>query len=74
MPIAKISGQGLSAMAVSVAVLWGCLAAQRIIVYQVNQEVRRTLQDMRYRQMKARPHSPSATAPVAVAGDRFPIG
>jgi len=30
MPIVKITGQGLSAIALSVALLWGCLIGERL--------------------------------------------
>jgi len=32
MPIAKITGQGLAAIAISVALLWACLISERTIV------------------------------------------
>ena len=32
MPIAKITGQGLLAIACSVALLWGCLIAERVVL------------------------------------------
>jgi hypothetical protein len=31
MPIAKITGQGLAAIAVSVALLWACVIGQRVL-------------------------------------------
>ena len=34
MPIAKITGQGLAAIALSVALLWACLIGERLLVSQ----------------------------------------
>jgi hypothetical protein len=34
MPIAKITGQGLAAIALSVALLWTCLIGERLLVSQ----------------------------------------
>ena len=34
MPIAKITGQGLAAIALSVALLWACFIGERLLVRQ----------------------------------------
>ena len=34
MPIARITGQGLAAIALSVALLWACLIGERLLVSQ----------------------------------------
>ena len=74
MPIAKISGPGLAAIAASVAALWGCLAAERIIVSQANREIHRTLWDSRYRPAKSSPRTPAPNVPAAAGIHRFPLG
>jgi len=43
MTIAKISKEGLTAIAVLVAILWGCYALERHSLRQANYELRRTL-------------------------------
>ena len=47
MPIAKITGQGLFAIACSVALLWTCLFAERVIVHRAAGERRQLLQEMK---------------------------
>jgi len=64
MPIVKITGQGLSAIALSVALLWGCLIGERVILRNANAERIRTLRDLDERQRR-RPIPVSAPAPVA---------
>ena len=38
MPVAKITGQGLLAIALSVALLWGCLIDARFLVRRASQQ------------------------------------
>ena len=52
MAIAKISGAGLSAIAVSVALLWGCLISERVIVRQANLEMSQTLREVRLMRLR----------------------
>jgi hypothetical protein len=46
MSLAKITGPGLAALALSVAALWGCLISERVIVRQAEQERTRVLRDL----------------------------
>jgi len=46
MPIVKITGQGLSAIALSVALLWGCWLEERSLVRQDYIERARVLRDL----------------------------
>jgi hypothetical protein len=46
MPIAKITGQGLLAMAFSVALLWVCLIGERVMVNRARQERVRLMQEI----------------------------
>ncbi len=66
MTIARISGPGLAAIAVAVALLWGCLVAERLIVRRANYEAGRTLRDMRT--LRLRQH----TEPASVPAPRIP--
>ena len=38
MPVAKITGQGLLAIALSVALLWGCLIGERVLVHRASEQ------------------------------------
>jgi autotransporter translocation and assembly factor TamB len=46
MPVAKITGQGLNAIAFSVALLWSCLIGERIMVQRAVAERVRVRQEM----------------------------
>jgi hypothetical protein len=46
MPIVKITGQGLAVIALSVALLWGCLVAERVAARQAFSERARVLRDI----------------------------
>jgi hypothetical protein len=60
MAIAKLTGQGLTAIALSVGLLWGCIIGERLIVQHANVETTRTLRELRLlRQQRD-------SAPVAV--------
>jgi hypothetical protein len=48
----EITGQGLSAIAILVALLWGCLVGEQIIVRRANREVRQALHQVRVLRMK----------------------
>jgi hypothetical protein len=59
MPIAKITGQGLAAIALSVALLWACFISERLTVRQaaaLQSRVMRELQQMQ-RNRRAEPAS-----------------
>jgi hypothetical protein len=46
MAIATITKQGLAAIAILVAILWGCLVSERLTVERANQEMGRVLREM----------------------------
>ena len=60
MPIAKITGQGLMAIAFSVALLWFCLISERVMIKRARQERVRLLQDIERLQHRQRPQPVSA--------------
>jgi hypothetical protein len=61
-PIAKITGQGLAAIAVSVGLLWTCLVAERMTM---NRAVVRRAQLMReLRQLQQRNRTVPASTPL----------
>jgi hypothetical protein len=62
MPIAKITGQGLAAIALSVALLWACLVGERMTL---NKAVVRRAQVMReLKRMQIRHQTQPASIPV----------
>ncbi len=64
MAIAKITGAGLTSIAVLVAVLWACFLGEHLIVQHANREFARTMTEIRLLQ-KRRVMPVSAPAPVA---------
>jgi hypothetical protein len=62
MPIAKITGQGLGAIALSVALLWACLIGERLLV---SQTLAQRAQVMRELHQMQREHG---TQPVSTPG------
>ena len=72
MTIAKITGQGLAGMALSVTLLWSCLVGERIILNHSVAERAQVMRDLRRMQVQHRtepastpmplvPHRPSTT-------------
>ena len=63
MPIVKITGQGLSAIALSVALLWGCVIGERLTARRAFLERAKVLRDIS-RMRRRQPTQPvSAPAP-----------
>jgi hypothetical protein len=71
MPIAKITGQGLYAMAFSVALLWTCLIGERVIVQRAVAERTRVLHEIEQLQRQRRPMP--VTAPMPARERRLPL-
>jgi hypothetical protein len=63
MPIAKITGQGLAAMALSVALLWGCVIAEGVLERRAFAERARVLQELQLLQRSTRPEPVSVPIP-----------
>jgi hypothetical protein len=63
MAVAKITRQGLTSIAILVAILWGCLFAERYLTRTSQIETYRSLRQIRY--LKLRRHVEPATQPVA---------
>ena len=66
MPIAKITGQGLAAIALSVALLWACFVGERLIVKR--SAIRRAQVMRELRQMQLRYRTEPASTPVRPRG------
>jgi len=62
MPIARITGPGLAAIAVSVGLLWTCLVSERLTI---NNAVARRVQVMReLRQLQLQNHTEPISIPM----------
>ena len=65
MPVAKITGQGLFAIACSVALLWGCLVGEQVMLRHATTERVKVFREMEHLQHKPRPTPVSAPGPAA---------
>ena len=68
MPIAKITGQGLAAIGFSVALLWGSVAADRLMTRQAFTERARVMRQVESLQRRQRPLPVSAPVPHRLHG------
>ena len=66
MPIAKITGQGLAAVALAVALLWGCFIGERLMVRQALAQRAQLMRELHQMQRERR------TQPVAAPTQRAP--
>ena len=64
MAIAKITKTGLAGMAVSVAVLWGCLISERYVVQRAGMERARALYNLERLRQGRQPQPVSMPRPV----------
>ena len=71
MPIARISGPGLAAIALCVAALWGVVIAQRIAARKAIDERARVMQEIRLLQQRRSPEPVSSPVPFRRAPRRM---
>ena len=64
MAIAKITREGLVSIAVLVAILWGCILAERILTRNTALETYRVMRQIRYLQFKRRIEPASRPVPT----------
>jgi hypothetical protein len=62
-PIIKITGQGLLTIAVSVALLWGCIIGERLTARRAFSERAKVLRDISRMRRRRRAQPVSAPAP-----------
>jgi hypothetical protein len=74
MPIAKITGQGLSAIALSVALLWGCVIGERVTARRAFSERAKVLRDISRMRRRERSQPVSAPAPFIPHRARMAAG
>jgi len=74
MPIIKITGQGLSAIALSVALLWGCLIGERVAARRAFSERANVLRDISRIRHRQQTRPVSAPAPFLPHRSRVAAG
>jgi len=75
MPIAKITGQGLAAIALSVALLWACFLTERLTVKHAAAQQATAMRELRRMQVRQRGTEPvSAPKPRAPRPARVTVG
>ena len=75
MPIAKITGQGLAAIALSVALLWACFIAERLTVRNARVQHAQVMRELRQLQRQRRGTEPVLSpAPRVVRPERVFVG
>ena len=75
MPIARITGQGLAAIALSVALLWACFIGERLMVRQALAERAQLMRELHQMQRESRSTQPvSAPAPIGPPPSRVTLG
>ena len=74
MPVVKITGQGLSAIALSVALLWTCLLAERHLVHRAEFQRAQTLEEIRRLRRRVAPQPVSVPMPHLTPGARPALG
>lgn len=74
MPIAKITGQGLASIALSVALLWGCFISERVIVRHATVRRAQVMRELHQLQRNRRAEPVSAPVPPALRPSRVTVG
>jgi len=66
MPVAKITGQGLTSIAILVALLWTCVIGERVLLTRTNAsaaQVMRAVRELRLKNRREPASSPAHPAP-----------
>jgi len=74
MPIAKITGQGLAAIGVSVALLWGCVIGQRSMLREAYSERVRVMREVQLLHLRQQPVPVSLPAPHRAPRSHTTVG
>ena len=74
MPIAKISGQGLAAIALSVALLWACFISERLTVKQAAAQQARVMRELHQLQRNRQAEPVSSPRPHVSRPPRVTVG
>jgi hypothetical protein len=74
MPIARITGQGLAAIALSVALLWACFIGERLLVRQTLQRQAQVMRELQQMQRDHRAEPVSSPAPHRTSPTHMTLG
>jgi hypothetical protein len=74
MPLAKITGEGLFAIACAVLLLWVCLISEHVMLRKANAERVRVLREVEQLQRKTRPIPVSAPLPASLHRSFLTVG
>ncbi len=74
MPIVRITGEGLAAIAFSVALLWGCFIGERLIVRDALAQRAQVMRELRQMQRDRRTQPVSTPTPAGTHRPRFTLG
>ncbi|HUK19576.1 MAG TPA: hypothetical protein VLW65_24310 [Bryobacteraceae bacterium] len=74
MPVVKITGQGLSAIALSVALLWGLLIGERSVARRANAGRAQALEELHRLRRRVAPQPVSVPMPHLTPGARPALG
>jgi hypothetical protein len=74
MPIAKITGQGLAAITLSVALLWACFIGERLLVKQSLDQRAQLMRELHQMQRDRRAQPVSAPSPRTAHPARVTVG
>ena len=74
MPIAKITGQGLAAIALSVALLWACFIGERLMVRHSLAQRAQLMRELHQMQRDHRAQPVSAPTPPGSHRTRVTVG
>jgi hypothetical protein len=74
MPIARITGQGLAAISLSVALLWACFIGERLVVRQTLARRSQVMRELHQMQRDHRTEPVSAPVPRGPHPTRVTVG
>jgi hypothetical protein len=74
MPIAKITGQGLAAIALSVALLWACFIGERLLVRHTLDQRAQLMRELHQMQRDHRAQPVSAPSHRGMHPTRITVG
>ncbi len=74
MPIARITGQGLAAIALSVSLLWTCLIAERVTLHHAAARQAQLMRELHQLQINHRAQPVSAPAQESPRSVRITLG
>jgi hypothetical protein len=74
MPIARITGKGLGAIALAVAILWACFIGERVIVHQAFAQRAQLMRELHQMQRRRRIEPVSVPAPRIARPVRITLG